>query len=85
MRNALGERRPVIGRAFLTMYNLDIACKTQLDAMATDTPLIEPSEEIREFVGASNWDPDGDEAPGKQLAWEALVRRLDREDPSYRD
>ncbi len=74
-----------IGQAFLAMYNLDIACKTQLDAMATGTPLIEPSEEIREFVGALNWDPDGDEAPGKRLAWQALIRRLDREDPSYRD
>ena len=73
-----------IGRAFLTMFNLEIACKTQLDAMATGAPLIEPSEEICEFVGAMNWDPEGVEAAGKRRAWEALVRRLDREDPSYR-
>ncbi len=48
-------------------------------------PLIEPSDEIREFVGALNWEPGGDEATGKRLAWQALIRRLDREDPSYRD
>ena len=31
------------------------------------------------------WDKAGDERPGKQLAWEALIRELDREDSSFRD
>ena len=74
-----------IGRVFLTMFNLDIACKTQLDAMASGAPLIEPSEDIREFVGEMNWDPEGLEAEGKRLAWEALVRQLDREGSNYRN
>ena len=63
MRNhGLPTAGETIGRAFLTMYKLVIACQTQLDAMAAGTPPIEPSEKIREFVGALNRNPDGDEA-----------------------
>ena len=62
-----------------------MACKTQLDAMATGTPLIDAvrgNPRIRRRVELG---PGRRRGAGKRLAWQALIRRLDREDPSYRD
>ena len=74
-----------VADAFLTNFNLEIACKTQLDAMASGSALIRPADEICEHVARMYWDESSAERPGKQLAWEALIRELDRDDPSFRD
>ncbi len=74
-----------MAEAFLTMFNLDIACKTQLDAMASGSALIHPPDEVCEHVAQMYWDKSGIERPGQQRAWAALIRELDREDPSFRD
>jgi ribulose-5-phosphate 4-epimerase/fuculose-1-phosphate aldolase len=71
-----------VAEAFINMFNLEISCKTQLDAMATGSPIVHPSEEACEFIAQSYWDRTG---TGKNLAWEALIEELDREDGSFRD
>ena len=70
-----------IGGAFLRMFNLEQACKIQLDAQATGAPLVQPPEDVCE--GAARQFENSTE--NRPMAWAALIRRLDNEDPSFRD
>jgi ribulose-5-phosphate 4-epimerase/fuculose-1-phosphate aldolase len=69
-----------VGEAFVRMYFLEMACKIQIDAQSTGAPITPVSDQIREHV-ASDFNKPAD---GKNLAWEALLRGLDRTDPSYK-
>ena len=78
---AVGE---CIADCFVRMYFLERACAAQV-LMLTAGPdrLIEPSPQIRQKVAQKT----GSEAMAqgsRQLAWPALLRKLDRSDPSYR-
>ena len=72
-----------VGAAFVTMYTLEMACKAQIDAMRTGAELVVPSAEVREAT-ARQFTRDEDSSTF-DLAWDALVRQLDREEPDYRD
>jgi ribulose-5-phosphate 4-epimerase/fuculose-1-phosphate aldolase len=67
-----------VGEAFTSAFYLEKACQFQVLAQSTGQPLELPSEEIlRESEERA--------APGtEELAWPALLRMLDRQDPSYR-
>ena len=73
-----------IPEAFIWLYRLERACQVQLDAMAAGRlHLIDP-----EVVAHSNRETDRfleSEAGVGELEFQALMRRLDRIDPSYRD
>ena len=73
-----------IPEAFIWLHRLERACQVQLDAMAAGRlHLIEPkvvehsARETTRFLEA--------EAAVGELEFQALMRRLDRIDPSYRD
>ena len=69
-----------IAEAFTLMFYFEKACKVQILAQSTGSPLIIPSEDVcNKSMMAQNVDDLG------QLKWQALIRMLDREDPSYRD
>ncbi len=76
----------VVGRsipeAFSNIYRLELSCKAQIAAMSCNTDLTIPSEDI---VALTNhlYRPNVRRAYGI-LEWPALLRRLDRIDPSYR-
>jgi ribulose-5-phosphate 4-epimerase/fuculose-1-phosphate aldolase len=74
---------PTIPEAFNSMYRLELACKTQIDAMACNTKLLIPSPEI---VAKSNaqWKPDVTRRYG-MLEWPAMLRQLDWLDTSYKE
>ena len=74
---------PSIAEAFNMCYWVEMACKAQVDAMSSGAQLIEPSEEIR-LKTARSFDPLARRRFG-ELEWEAMIRLLDRTDPSYRD
>lgn len=75
-----------IGEAFSMIYFLENACKAQVDAMSSGTPLILCSPEIGEKT-AQCFLPN----PGLQygqgyvgeLEWEALIRKLNSENTDY--
>ena len=72
-----------VSEAFVLMHYLDRACEIQVQALAAGRPLRIPPREVCEDAARRYWtwykgDPFG------QLDWDALVRRLDAEDPSYR-
>ena len=72
-----------IAEAFNAMHRLELSCKTQLAAMACNTKLIDvPAAEI--VATYMNYQPQTRGAYGLR-DWPALLRKLDRIDPSFRD
>ena len=77
------------GEAFLRMFYLERACEIQVDALAGGAPIVTPPPEVcehtaRQFEGSpSSDDYSNDEAPN--LAWDAMLRLVDRLYPDYKD
>jgi ribulose-5-phosphate 4-epimerase/fuculose-1-phosphate aldolase len=71
-----------IAEAFVLMYYLDKACEIQVEALSAGGKLRLPPREVCEDAARRYWAWYKSEAFG-QLDWNALVRRLDAEDPSY--
>jgi ribulose-5-phosphate 4-epimerase/fuculose-1-phosphate aldolase len=71
---------PTIGQAYVTMFLLEKAARAQLQAMACNSRLVAASAEA---VGiTARFGKSG--AGGADYAWQAMLRRLDREDQSYK-
>ena len=83
MRNhgLLTAGRPV-GEALVRMYYLDKACEIQIEALATVRDQLLPPHKICEEAAQLPMVIDGH--PFGEVEWTALVRELDRENPSYR-
>jgi ribulose-5-phosphate 4-epimerase/fuculose-1-phosphate aldolase len=71
-----------IADAFLILFNLQRACEIQIAAQSSNTPLIEVDPRIVSGVKANVIAVT--RGLGGALAWPALLRKLDRLDPSYR-
>lgn len=73
-----------VPEAFRLIYYLERACQLQLDMMQAGEPLNPPPPEICEHT-ARQWE-NGDAGIGtvETREWPALLRMLDRIDPSYR-
>lgn len=67
-----------VQQAFNTMYQLELACRAQVDAMAARTELNVPSDEVLERT-AHLYQP-GTRRPYGVLEWPAMLRILDAED-----
>ena len=65
------------------LHRLELSCRTQLAAMACNTPLVEVPAEVVENT-YNNYQPKTRRAFGL-MDWAALLRKLDRIDPSFRD
>ncbi|WP_322093683.1 class II aldolase/adducin family protein [Paraburkholderia bannensis] len=71
-----------IAEAFVLMATLIKACEIQLQAQAGGVPLIVPPPEVCARTATQLFDGGAIEGV---LEWPALLRKLDRLDPSYRD
>jgi ribulose-5-phosphate 4-epimerase/fuculose-1-phosphate aldolase len=71
-----------IGEAFNWMHRLELSCRAQLAAMACNTPLTQVAKSVLEETW-NNYQP-GTRRPYGQMEWPALLRKLDKLDPSYR-
>ncbi|MNL24486.1 Decarboxylase NovR [compost metagenome] len=71
-----------VGEAFNWMHRLELACRAQLAAMATGSPLRAVSPAVLEETW-NNYQP-GTRRPYGVMEWPALLRKLDRMDPSFR-
>ena len=91
----LGDRKAMILRnhglltagasvpeAFSLMFYLERACEIQIAALSTARELNMPAPETCEKVARQY---DEDDEPCGVREWRALLRQLDRADPSYRD
>lgn len=68
--------------AFSLIYQLELACRVQIDVMAAKTAYRVPSEAVAEKAARQLWSYPLSPA---ELEWPGLLRKLDRLDPSYRD
>jgi ribulose-5-phosphate 4-epimerase/fuculose-1-phosphate aldolase len=71
-----------IPEAFLQMYFFERACATQIATLAGGGALHWPAEAVQQVVRRQAKYGVGPLAP---MAWDGLLRMLDREDPSYKD
>jgi ribulose-5-phosphate 4-epimerase/fuculose-1-phosphate aldolase len=79
-----------IAQAFVRMYRLERACQIQLVAQATGSPLVVPPDNVRElsrdrsdvFLLAEG-DKGYSRNPNPEFA--AMLRLMDRKDPSYKE
>jgi len=74
-----GETVP---EAWVLMYYLMTAINAQLKAMAASDKIILPTEQVCAWT-AQLW--DSPKMSKGEVEWPAMLRRLDREDPSYKD
>jgi ribulose-5-phosphate 4-epimerase/fuculose-1-phosphate aldolase len=73
-----------IAEAFTTMHSLEKSCSLQIAAQAGGE-LVLPPKEVCEHA-AAQFNSNDDVSTGdtlNKLAWEALLRKLDRENPGY--
>lgn len=70
-----------IAEAFNAMHRLELSCKTQLAAMGCDSRLVDVPKDVLEKT-YENYLP-GTRRPFGVLEWPALLRKLNRRDPSY--
>jgi ribulose-5-phosphate 4-epimerase/fuculose-1-phosphate aldolase len=72
-----------IPEAFMSMYIFEAACAIQIKAQAGGGELISIPRPILDNIRAQSQIVSG--GMGGKLAWPALLRRLDRIDPSFRN
>jgi ribulose-5-phosphate 4-epimerase/fuculose-1-phosphate aldolase len=73
---------PSVGEAFNWMHRLELACRSQLAAMACNSALVKVAQPVLEETW-NNYQP-GTRRPYGLMEWPALLRKLDRIDPSYK-
>ena len=71
-----------IGHAYVTMFLLEKAARAQLQAMACNSRLVEAAPKA---VGITAQFGKSGAGGTVEHAWRAMVRRLDREDTSYKN
>jgi ribulose-5-phosphate 4-epimerase/fuculose-1-phosphate aldolase len=80
-----------VGQAFSMMWHLECAMQAQVDALASGQELTMPSDAVagkiagRGFTKPGAVRPNGTVSPLGHMEWPALLRRLDRIDPSYKE
>ncbi len=74
-----------VAEAFILMYYLEKSCEVQLKALSSGKELIKVTEEVSEYSARLRYSEEQLTANPGALEWQALVRKLDSEDPSYRD
>jgi ribulose-5-phosphate 4-epimerase/fuculose-1-phosphate aldolase len=72
-----------IADAFLMMYVFETACQIQVMAQSSGGELIQIPKPVVEGIQAQA--EQVTKGLGGQLIWPGLIRKLDREDPSFRD
>jgi len=72
-----------IPEAFNAMHRLELSCKTQIAAMSCNTKLIDVPADVVDATDV-NYQPKT-RRPFGLLDWPALLRKLDRIDPGFRD
>ncbi len=69
--------------AFVVMHWLEKACQAQMMALAANTPLRKAKDEVVKLTN-DRYRP-GQRRKITELEWPAMLRMLDRRDPSFRD
>ncbi len=71
-----------VAETFILMSYLEKSCEVQLKAQSSGQKLIMPSEEVSESAARLRYSEEQLTANPGALEWQALPRKLDREDPA---
>ncbi len=80
-----------VGQAFSMMWHLEMAMQAQVDALASGQKLTRPSDALAERIASNAFltpgvpRKNGTVSPLGHMEWPALLRKLDRIDPSYKE
>ena len=72
-----------VGEAFNWLHRLELACRSQLAAMACNSPLMAVAPAVLEATWANY--QRGTRRPYGLMEWPSLLRKLDRIAPDFRD
>ena len=72
-----------VAEAFNALHRLELSCKTQIAAMSCGTKLYEVPQDVVDATW-KNYQPQT-RRPFGVMEWPAMLRKLDRIDPSWRD
>ncbi len=72
-----------VGEAFNWTHRLELSCRAQIAAMSCNTPLRSVPPQVLEETW-NNYQP-GTRRPYGVMEWPALLRKLDRMDPGFRE
>ena len=72
-----------VAEAFLAMYTFENTCRIQIDALSGGAALTSINPAILD--GMAQVYAQVTKGMGAQIAWPALLRKLDRTDPSYKE
>ena len=72
-----------VGEAFNWMHRLELSCRAQIAAMSCNSPLQEVSEKVLHDT-YMNYQPQV-RRPYGLMEWPALLRMVERLDPSYKE
>ena len=73
-----------VAEAFVRTYFLEMCCTMQIKALSTGRPVHQPLPEVVTKMGG-RMDPTAMDRFSRSLVWPALIRKLERMDPSYAD
>lgn len=74
-----------VAEAFQRMYFLERACSMQVRTLSTGAEIHPPQDEIVEKTARQGANDDYFAMLSNTMAWPALLRMLDRRDPSFRE
>ena len=74
-----------VAEAFYYLYTLENACKVQVDVLASRTDYVTPSDAIVDELARDGKAGAGGTPQHVELAWQAVLRLVERQAPSYRD
>jgi ribulose-5-phosphate 4-epimerase/fuculose-1-phosphate aldolase len=74
-----------VAEAFIYMYYLERACEIQVKAQSTGQKIVIPSTEVCEYTAKMRYSEEQHTATPGALEWQAMMRKLDSEDTSYRN
>lgn len=74
---------PTMPEAFSTLYHVEHACVVQMDVMATGREPVIPEQSVID-QGAAFLDDEYWNSYSRNVEWAALLRWLDRNDPTYK-
>ncbi|MEM7294481.1 MAG: class II aldolase/adducin family protein, partial [Pseudomonadota bacterium] len=73
-----------VSEAFYYLYELENACKVQVDVMASSADRIVPDNDVVDYYATRNVPIDDGLRDSVTRSWEALIRMLDKQEPSYK-
>ena len=73
-----------VGEAFYYLYTLENACKVQVDVMASGAEMIFPEQKVMDELASYCIPPADGPYVSVTRSWDAMIRMLDAQDPSYK-